>query len=54
MGKITSYTNSSSHIVHYDENGNKIGESFTSLSGGHVTHYDADGKKSRRKLCKSA
>ena len=30
---------------HYDEDGNKVGESWVSASGGQVTHYDADGNK---------
>lgn len=46
MGKITSYTSlSGMKTVHYDEAGNKIGESWTSASGGQITHYDADGNK---------
>lgn len=46
MGKIKSYTSSSGmKTVHYDENGNKVGESWRSASGGKVTHYDANGNK---------
>lgn len=46
MGKIKSYTSSSGmKTVHYDENGNKVGESWRSASGGRVTHYDANGNK---------
>lgn len=46
MGKIKSYTNLSGNVtVHYDEDGNKVGESWVSASGRQVTHYDADGNK---------
>ena len=46
MGKIKSYTNLSGNVtIHYDEDGNKVGESWVSASGGQVTHYDADGNK---------
>ena len=46
MSKIKSYTSSSGmKTVHYDENGNKVGESWQSASGGKVTHYDANGNK---------
>lgn len=46
MSKIKSYTNLSGNVtVHYDEDGNKVGESWVSASGGQVTHYDADGNK---------
>ena len=46
MGKIKSYTSSSGmKTVHYDENGNKIGETWQSASGGKATHYDANGNK---------
>lgn len=46
VSKIKSYTNLSGNVtVHYDEDGNKVGESWVSASGGQVTHYDADGNK---------
>lgn len=46
MSKIKSYTSSSGmKTVHYDENRNKVGESWRSASGGKVTHYDANGNK---------
>lgn len=39
MSKIKSYTNRSGNVtVHYDEDGNKVGESWVSVSGGQVTH----------------
>ncbi len=45
MGKIKSYTSASgAKTTHYDENGNKIGESWKS-PGGQITHYDANGNK---------
>lgn len=45
MSKIKSYTSpSGTRTTHYDENGNKIGESWKSPAG-QITHYDANGKK---------
>ena len=45
MSKIKSYTSASgAKTTHYDENGNKIGESWKSPAG-RITHYDADGNK---------
>ena len=45
MGKVKSYTSASGmKTTHYDENGNKIGESWKS-PGGQITHYDANGNK---------
>ena len=45
MGKIKSYTSASGmKTTHYDENGNKIGETWRSPAG-QLTHYDANGNK---------
>ena len=45
MGKMKSYTSASgAKTTHYDEDGNKIGESWRSPAG-QITHYDADGNK---------
>ena len=45
MSKIKSYTSvSGSKTTHYDENGNKIGETWRSPAG-QLTHYDANGNK---------
>ena len=44
MSKIKSCTDRSGmKTTHYDENGNKVGQSWASRSGGQITHYDADG-----------
>lgn len=48
MGSIKSYTNRHGRTVHYDEAGNKVGESHRSPSGGRVIHYDASGRESGR------
>lgn len=45
MGKIKSYTSASGvRTTHYDENGNKVGETWRSPAG-QLTHYDANGNK---------
>ncbi len=48
MSPIKSYTSKSGRTVHYDENGNRVGVSYRSLSGGRVTHYDAKGNETGR------
>lgn len=45
MTPIKSYQNRHGRTVHYDEAGNKVGESYQSLSGGRVIHYDASGRE---------
>lgn len=45
MTPIKSYTNRHGRTVHYDEAGNKVGESYQSPSGGRVIHYDASGRE---------
>ena len=42
---MKSYTNRHGRTVHYDDNGNKLGESYQSRSGRQVTHYDAEGRR---------
>ena len=42
---MKSYTNRHGRTVHYDDNGNKLGESYQSHSGRQVTHYDAEGRR---------
>lgn len=48
MGSIKSYTNRHGRTVHYDEAGNKVGESYRSPSGGRILHYDAQGNETGR------
>ncbi len=41
--KITSVPGLFGEIIHYDENGERIGESRPGLLDGSMIHYDADG-----------
>ena len=53
MGKVKSYTSASgAKTTHYDENGNKIGETWRSPAG-QLTHYDASGNKTGTSFTKS-
>lgn len=45
---MKSYTNRHGRTVHYDDRGQKIGESYQSASGRQVTHYDGEGRRTGR------
>ena len=42
--KITTIEGLFGEKLHYDENGNKVGESWPGLFGGSYDHYDENGK----------